>query len=455
MNVLNFGRIKSLLAGLIAVLVLVPTAQAQTNASSAPFGSCPSENPSDQQKLTKYSLYYENYKNEDYKAALKHLRWMLRCAPAFGGRPGSKSAKNLRRAVETYSGLAEETQSEETARTYLDSALTVIDTAVPMLKEAGAEPDTFEWTFKRGYFIQSHGDLLNDRQNEAVESYRKAYDLSPEKLVGKDTTYYLNVIMGHYASQNDISQLLKLIQELQERYPESDQINELISKYIERVPPEERISFYEDRLEENPENLELVQTLFDLYRQQGMRSDMYELGERLREMEKSPEINRTLAQMYLDDGEEQKALELYKEIESMDADVTAQDYYNMGLALRDMGQLASARTHFRQALDVNPDFGRAYMAIGDLYVTAVSNCGSMDREDRAVYWLANDYYEKARSATDNSSVEQTATQNIQTYREYYPSKEDLFFWNKTEGDDYRVDSGCYSWINETTTVRNP
>jgi tetratricopeptide (TPR) repeat protein len=458
MNALNMSTLKLLGLSVLAAFLVTPAAQAQTAASSsanAPnlFGACATESPSKQKKLTQYSLYYENLKNKDYKAALPHLRWMLRCAPTFGGQPGNPSAKNVNRALDAYTGMAK-SASGETANAYIDTALTLIDTAPSILKEGGVEVDSFEWTFKRGYFIQSNSDLLPDRQVEALEAYRKAYDMSPDKLIQKDTTYYLNAILSNYAQRGETAKLLKLVRNLQSRYGDSQQITDLIGKYLPRVPPKERLSFYEKRLENNPENVQLIQKMMELYRQQDRRDKIYELGKRLQKMEPSPGVTRTLARMYLEDDESRKALEMYQELTSMeDAEVQARDYYNMGLAYKAMGSLSKARTYLRNAVDKDSGFGKAYLAIGDLYVTAVDNCGSMNREDKAVYWLATDYYQKAKQAS--SSLASTADSKIGTYSKYYPSQEDLFFWEKEAGDSYRVDSGCYAWIDETTTVRSP
>jgi len=46
-------------------------------------------------------------------------------------------------------------------------------------------------------------------------------------------------------------------------------------------------------------------------------------------------------------------------------------------------------------------------------------------------------------------VENAATQSINTWSQYFPSGEVLFFHQLKAGDSYRVE--C--WINETTTVR--
>jgi hypothetical protein len=113
-----------------------------------------------------------------------------------------------------------------------------------------------------------------------------------------------------------------------------------------------------------------------------------------------------------------------------------------------------AREYFRKAINQDSGFGRAYIAIGDLYAQAVSDCGGskMTRNDRAVYWLVVDMYQRAKQA--DSSVASTANSKISTYRQYFPTAEDIFYKDEwIEGESLRIDFGCYSWINQTTTVR--
>ena len=128
-------------------------------------------------------------------------------------------------------------------------------------------------------------------------------------------------------------------------------------------------------------------------------------------------------------------------------------YFNMGIAQQQEGRLSRARTYFRRTLEIDRNYGAAYMAIGDLYVTAVSSCGSFEREDRAVYWLVTDYYDRAASV--DPTVAGSAQRKSRQYRAYYPDQEALFFKGWEPGQRYMVDYGCYSWIAEATTVKSP
>lgn len=421
------------MAALLLSLAAVPVrAQAQ-----------PAEEPDENTKAMYYSLYYEEFKNENYEAALPNLRWILEHAPGYP----RNDDRNFERAVEAYTALAEQTGEEA----YLDSALAIFDTAVPTIEDIGGEVDEYDWTLEKGRFIQSHPAAFADLQDQVAGLYEQAYQLDPTRM----QPYYIQVIISDYAQQ-DKQKAVDFAEELEERFSDNPEITSIVTQTRNALfrTPEERMAFLEDQLAKNPDDLEIVNELFSIYRNLGEREKMYELGERLLEMEPSPTVYRQIAQMRLGDAEYEEAFELYQRaIEMPGAEPKAEDYYNMGIAQQNMGSLARARTYFRQAAEVNPNFGRAYIAIGDLYAQAVSECGgaAMSRDDKAVYWLAVDYYQRAKQA--DPSVASAADQKINTYRRYFPTEEEKFFNNWAAGQRVSINSGCYSWIGETTTVR--
>ena len=82
-----------------------------------------------------------------------------------------------------------------------------------------------------------------------------------------------------------------------------------------------------------------------------------------------------------------------------------------------------------------------------MYATSAKECGDNDLTNRVAYWAAVDKYYKAKSV--DPSVEDLANTKINTFSQYFPAHETIFFYDLKKGDSYTV--GC--WINETTTVR--
>ncbi len=423
------------------LLLLVLSARVQ------PAAAQESEQPDQNTKAMHYSLYYEEFKNANYEGALPNLRWVLANAPAFP----QNDDRNFRRLLEAYDSLSSKATDPAVKRAWLDSALTIFDTAVPTLKDAGATVDEFEWTLDKGRFIQNHPDQLPELQENLAGIYEQAYQMAPERM----SPYYLKILTQAYA-QEDKQKAVDFMDEIEGRYADDQDLMDFITQYRNALfkSPEERMEFLETRRAKEPDNMEIINELFEIYRDLNMRDKMYEIGEELMSKEPTPATYRIMAKLRLDDGEPQEAVDLFqKAIDLPGAEPKVEDYYNMGIAMQQLGRLQNARTYFRKALEVDPKYGRAYIAIGDLYVTSVANCGSFEREDQAVYWLATDYYERARSA--DASVASAANQKINAYRKSYPDAEALFFKGWKAGQPYRVDYGCYQWIGESTTVKQP
>ncbi|MEX0748120.1 MAG: tetratricopeptide repeat protein [Rhodothermales bacterium] len=434
-----FASISSLTGALLLVFLLAGTSTAQPAQAQAEI--------TDQDKAVHYSLYYEDFKNQNFESALPNLKWILANAPFY------PRNVNFERLIEAYTGLSAKSEDPTIKRAYLDSALAVFDDVLPVMKEHGVEFDETAWTIDKGRYIQTHGEILQDRLPDVAAIYLQAFEAASCEI----DPYYVRVIIDNYMRADEKDKAVDMTDQAEACYPDTADMMSYITEVRNALfrTPEERMTFLETRLEKNPDDVEIASELFDIYLNLGEREKAATLGSRLATMKKSARVYRMLGQLHLQDGEAQQALEYYEQaLELPDAgDVKRDIYFNMGIAQQQLGRLSAARSNFRQSLEVDSKFGQAYLAIGDLYVTAVGNCGSFEREDRAVYWLAVDYYERARSV--DPSVANQANQKIGTYRRSFPDQEALFFKNWKAGQSYRIDYGCYGWIGETTTIRTP
>ena len=434
--------------GFVVIMLLITASRVQPAIAQA-NGS--SSEPSQQEILTHYSLYFEDFKNEDYASALPNLRWMLEHAPAAP----QNDDRNFERAVELYSSLAENAEDESTKQAYLDTAYTILNEAPKRLQQLNAEFSEYEWTMDKGRFLQQYASQMPDVNEKAVTYYREAFNQAPEEM----QAYYIDRIITRHLEANEQQKALTFMEQVEAKRGDDQKVMKIINRYREQVfgrNPQARIAYLEKKLEENPEDPQVMSDLFALYMKQVQRDKAEQLSNKLLQMENQPlEVYRQIAQMRLEDGQAKQAFDLYQKAEqSADKPLTAQDYYNMGDAQEQMGNFAEARSYYRQALEQDSSYGEAYIAIGDLYVQAVSECSGseMGRGDKAVYWLAVDMYQQAKSVDE--SVASTANSKIQTYRKYFPTAEDIFYRDDMEvGQSFRIDYGCYSWINETTTVR--
>ncbi len=138
----------------------------------------------------------------------------------------------------------------------------------------------------------------------------------------------------------------------------------------------------------------------------------------------------------------QKAEEMY--LKGLELEITEQDrselYMLLAINSREAGNLLSSRKYVQSALETGLNNKMAYEFIGDLYLSSYEECkeGANQVEDRSVFWLAYDYYEKSGN---NQKMEQAEQQ--------FPSIEDIFNQGLKESDQYTV--SC--WFIERTRIR--
>jgi tetratricopeptide (TPR) repeat protein len=432
---ISFGLPK---AGLLALLVsfCLPLA------ASAQFESC-----ADGDDRTNYSLYYEEYKNENWENSLPYLKWILRCSP---GMPNG-SDRNYTRVVEVYEGIGMSQEDPVMQRAYLDSALYIFDSAVTILQDAEIEVSEYDWVFDKGRFMQKHSAELPDLQTDVGGVYETAFHLNPARIQG----YYINYVVLDYVTKEEKGAAVEFLSVVEEARGDDADVMTMVTDWRGRLftSPEERIEFLGTQLEKSPEDGDLIAELAEIYMDEGYRDELYELAPRLMASDPSSRTFRLIAKMRLEDGQADEAIDLYQQSLEMEGGTEAarEVYYNIGIAHQQEGRMSRARTAFRQSLQVDSDYGAAILAIGDIYMTSVQNCGSFEREDRAVYWLAADYFDRA-AARDQSSVN-PARQRLNSIRRLMPTAEDKFFKGWKGGDSYTINYGCYSWIGESTRVR--
>ncbi|MBP1673407.1 MAG: Tetratricopeptide 1 repeat-containing protein [Bacteroidetes bacterium] len=135
-----------------------------------------------------------------------------------------------------------------------------------------------------------------------------------------------------------------------------------------------------------------------------------------------------------------EAVSLYKTNEEK-----AGAYFSIANIYYAMNNFTEARNACYEALKLKPDYGQAYVLIGDLYAASGSRCSGGDALPNATSWAAADKYSKAVSI--DPSLDKIVAEKRSALR--FPSQNDKFIRGLNNGDSYRV--GC--WINESTTVR--
>lgn len=109
---------------------------------------------------------------------------------------------------------------------------------------------------------------------------------------------------------------------------------------------------------------------------------------------------------------------------------------------------SKSRSYALKAAGFRANWGDPFILIGKLYASSGPLCGpGRGWDSQIVTWPAIDKFEHAKKI--DPSVAAEANKFISTYKQYMPSKEDIFFRQLKAGQSFKV--GC--WINENTTIR--
>jgi tetratricopeptide (TPR) repeat protein len=147
-------------------------------------------------------------------------------------------------------------------------------------------------------------------------------------------------------------------------------------------------------------------------------------------------------------GDEAGAEEMRMKAFQLETDPLKRANYKLKFAqnAKNKGQLSKARQLAREALQLNPNLGKAYLFIASMYASSVNNCGSDEFEKRMTYVAA--YNQARRAAAVDPSIGVTAGKFLSNYKANFPSKKVIFTKGVKEGDSFTVK--C--WINETVKV---
>ncbi|HKK78961.1 MAG TPA: hypothetical protein VJ933_05000 [Phaeodactylibacter sp.] len=211
--------------------------------------------------------------------------------------------------------------------------------------------------------------------------------------------------------------------------------------------------YYQDFLD-NPEDCDVIRTVYSRLKWGGCAEDseafaaVRAAGNENCRREAGPV---RVAYDLLRDAKYREAIDAFQNVveETDDPEKKAQFLLTIAkiyeVHLRNFSQ---SRNYALQAAELRDNWGEPYMLIGRLYASSGPLCGpGRGWDSQVVTWPAIDMWQKARSV--DPEVRQEADKLIARYRQFMPSKEDVFIRNLKAGQSFYV--GC--WIQRSTRIR--
>ena len=211
------------------------------------------------------------------------------------------------------------------------------------------------------------------------------------------------------------------------------------------------VPLYEAELAKNANDIALLKKInYMLNREDCSESKLYaDVAERLYKLEPTSQSAFSMARLFLKKNNMAKAIGYYEEAINTEKDKyeKANYCYELAQVIYSQKDYPRVRNYARQAISLNPEWGKPYLLIGRIYAASAKSIGESDLQQRMVYCLAVDQFIKAKAIDPETTTE--ANKEITQYSQYFPGKEDAFFENIKAGSSFKIGG----WINESTIVR--
>lgn len=406
--------------------------------------------------ITHTSLYREFYKQKNYEDALPHWRWVFKNCPLASQNVYIDGAKMMAMKINA-------AKDQKTRNLYIDTLMMVYENRIkyfgdlPTSREGmvlGRQAielevyrpsDTmrvYEYLRKSvereglnseplvvsRYFINVSNLIANKRMptDTIAELYDRLSDLVDNKM---------ELIKGDADDIAKWTEVRNLLESLFEPYATCDEIERIFTRKFNKTPNDtillKKITRLLDRKDCTDRNL------------------FFSATENLHKAKPTGQSAYLMGKLSMVKGDTDKAESYFIEaVPNLDDVLKAKTCYYLASINYEQKRYSEARSYALKSLAINPNDGKCYMLIGNMYAASAASCGGSDEiASRAGYWAAVDKFIKARNV--DPSVADDANKVIATYSSYFPTRERLFFNDIKEGSSYNV--GC--WIGESTTVR--
>ncbi|WP_339811465.1 hypothetical protein [uncultured Imperialibacter sp.] len=394
----------------------------------------------------KNALYTDFLKQDNFKAALPHLDWLLANAPDLNESLYINGAK-------IYEGLADNEPDAAKTVQYQEQALSMYDKRIQYF---GNEGDVLN---RKGYTAYKYYKDNKAKYPDLIKMFEKVYELNGVNTLDNNLLAFMDVVrrfkltggaitdvqvLDYY---DEIMAIIDLKKATGKNLDRIEKISENIDKLLTATVTVD-CEFVENnlgpKLKTDPTDLKLAKKILQL-QLTGKCTDspLFMTSSKIvNEKEPTYSLTKVIAQKLAAEGKNEEAFKYYNQAVELadDNQKKAEIYYDMARINASDGQKVAARANARKALSMDPSFSDAYTLIGNLYLTSYDDCrgGESKVKDRAVYIAAYEMYKKAGNS-----------QGMEKAKEQFPSIGEIFEEGMKEGDVLSV--GC--WVQESVTLQ--
>lgn len=222
--------------------------------------------------------------------------------------------------------------------------------------------------------------------------------------------------------------------------------------FVQVANCEDMVPVLTKKLEAAPEDVDIKKKTLRLLNEKGCTdNDIFlPIAEAVYAVDKNADAAYSIGIQLSKKGDYAAALPYFEESVNLcdDCPKLARNLMKAGQVAKNAGQVSKCLSYARKAAKSDPGNGEPYLLIGDAIASMIGSCSDSPLQGREVYWLAADYYQRAK--TVDSEVASKANTKIAQVKKQYPSVDDLFTFGIDEGKEITVK--CFG---ETTKARKP
>ena len=330
--------------------------------------------------------------------------------------------------------------------------------AYNVLKEAVAlDPSQLQGAYIDAYF-KATIDMVNNGKEEKMTIINVYQELSEVlddniKVLAENEAQLLEAKAN--AEESGDAEAVAGFDKQIEKNEKSININKGVKNNVDNLfqpyaSCDDLIKVFTAKMAETPDDIVLLKRITTILDKKDCTDSklFLDASKKLYELEPSPEAAYNIGVKLFKDGKNGEAAKYFEQATSAsNNDRVYRAYRNLAYCYLNMGANGKCRDAARRAAAVDPTAGEPYILIGMAYAASASSFADSPFKGKEVYWAAVDKF--ARAASLDSSVASRANGLSASYRQHFPSAEDIFFNDYAEGQSYTVGG----WIGETTTIR--
>lgn len=222
--------------------------------------------------------------------------------------------------------------------------------------------------------------------------------------------------------------------------------------FVQVANCEDMVPVLTKKIEAAPEDIDIKKKTLRLLNEKGCTdNDIFlPVAEAVYAIEKNADAAYSIGYQISKKGDYGAALPYFEEAVALcgDCPKLGRNLMKASQVAKNAGQVSKCLSYARKAAKAEPANGETWLLIGDAIASMAGACSDSPLQGREVYWLATDYYQKAKAVDTN--VASKANTKIAQVKKSYPTIDDLFTYGINEGKEITV-----KCLGETTTARKP